>query len=354
MFSYTNTKCTSLTETLPCLLKNSGLLSKSGHLSERNFIEFWKIKYPDMPDYQVNALVASVNIEKGLQDINSKTFLQLWLSLSSDESTSMEDITHRQLECHNHASCNQPFGAAPILGYAYVSLDKDGILQSYCEECFRAEEKHKHKHKQNQMYERCRTEQESMSASFRLGAAKSKKSADDWLKEMGNGVVNNISIEAFGKLHGFIESMSTMELNGLCDCMHMRAGTKNMDFVQFCTGSVMLAGAHETPTLNYTKMLSKSNLVEIGARKKSRVAAKDVELEMSNNKDLQHTKQPSRSPRNLQNQTDRTQKHENERKRDEKVKAAFDKKNKTGRKRRISLINRKIEKKSSDEDDGFV
>ena len=266
------TKCTTLSETLSCLLDNSGLLSDGKQLSKSNFIKFWKLKYPEMPDYQVNALVASIDIQEGVQDIHSDTFLSLWLSLSSDDSTVLDDITHRQLECHSHEQCQQPFGATPILGYAYVCLDKESVLQSYCERCFRSlkpnqiESRRKTMEQQTRMYERCRTEQESMSAAFRLGAAKSKKTIDDWVKEMDKQrVVEKISLVAFGKLHGYTEDMSKAEMDGLRNHLHMQPGAQTMDFEQFCSGCLVLTGAHETPTLGYQHYKMFSNLVSIGS-----------------------------------------------------------------------------------------
>ena len=261
----TATKCLTLADTLVCLLTTSGLVTQHNHLSEQNFIRFWKLKYPEMPDYQVNALVASINIEKGITDIHSDSFVDLWVALSSEEHNVVEQVIHRQLECHNHAECQQPFGATPILGHAYVSLDNAGVLKCYCEKCFRALTPTSTS--SNAKYERCRTEQQSMSVSFRLGSLKSKKSVEDWLNQMdknGGGSEKKISIESFATLHGYTEKMSVYETSCFCDHMNMRPGTTQLNFYQFIIGSLVLAGAHETPTLSYSTLYTDSHLVEIG------------------------------------------------------------------------------------------
>ena len=70
-----------------------------------SFKDFWKLKYQDMPDYQLDALVAGLNIEEGVNEFHSNKFLELWLSLSSDESSVVKYVTHRQLECCQHERC---------------------------------------------------------------------------------------------------------------------------------------------------------------------------------------------------------------------------------------------------------
>ena len=260
------TKCVTLADTLSCLLTNSGLLSNQKQLSEQNFIAFWKIKYPEMPDYQVNALVASIHIEQGIQDIHSDSFIDSWLSLSSEESNIVEQVTHRQLECHCHEQCRQPFGATPILGYAYVSLDKAGMLKCYCEQCFRAQELTTGP---SNRYEKCRTEQQSMSAAFRQCAAKSKKSAAEWVQKMGKMTQQRgpmkLPVESFAALHGYTEKMSSEELANFCDHMHVRPGTQVLNFYQFAMGSLVLAGnSHETPTLDYSDVEEEGIVVENG------------------------------------------------------------------------------------------
>ena len=286
--SCTATKCVTLVDTLACLLTSSGLVTQHNHLSEQNFIRFWKLKYPEMPDYQVNALVASINIEKGITDIHSDSFVDLWLALSSEDHNVVEQVTHRQLECHSYAECQQPFGATPILGHAYVSLDKAGVLKCYCEKCFRALTPTSTPN--NPKYERCRTEQQSMSVSFRLGCLKSKKSVEDWLKQMDkNGGENEkkISIESFAALHGYTEKMSVDEMNSFCNHMNMRPGTTQLNFYQFSIGSLVLAGAHETPTLSYATLYIDSHLVEIGAGATTHVQDVDVNVKPRKKPDVQ-------------------------------------------------------------------
>ena len=256
-----STQCFTLEETLLCLLRFSGLLSSRNKLSEKNFKDFWKLKYQDMPDYQLDALVAGLNIEEGVNEFHSNKFLELWLSLSSDESSVVKNVTHRQLECCQHERCVQPFGAAPILGWSYVSLDNEGTLECYCDKCFRAVEPMSSA--AGRKFERCRTEQESMSAAFRMCGAKGTKSLEEWVESTKNGF-DHISLVAFGQMYGYGEKMTEEEQNSMCDIMHMRPGTRRMNFLESCIGSLILAGAHETPTLEYSILIDDSHLVEIG------------------------------------------------------------------------------------------
>jgi hypothetical protein len=259
-------KCVNLAETLSCMLSCSGLLSNKNKITEENFVKFWKILYPEMPDYQVNALIASVHIDEGIEDIHSDSFIELWLDLSSEEKNIVKDVTHRQLECYSHGQCKQPFGATPILGFAYLSLEESGVLKSYCNECFR-ELQLARANDATKSYEKCRTEQESMSAAFLLGCSRAEESEYDLVNIMDGNGNKKLPIDIFAALYGYNEKMSGVELRGFCDHIQLSSRTKTINFQQFCVGSLILAGAHETLKLSYTELCTENSTVRIGMDK---------------------------------------------------------------------------------------